>query len=347
MRRKTLYIYPNKAAVKIAKEAIDRRRKIPKSKRGGLDPAEAHEQGIGSGVNRARDIAAGKRINAYQVKAFFDRHRHNFLNAKAKGLRWEDSKAWQAWDLWGGEPLRKQVEKEVREDKKNREKNPHDLSHVQAYEPSRISNPPIKVKELRNRPDTVDVPSLSKLKVGDMVKISRNGERFWVKVVGFQRTKIHGAVANDLIFNEDLPQGTQIVFYKKHIFEHADQNPKKKDNKKDKEPRNFKVSRLPKRQYDKSKSTWMPTPTGRYRARLGTLPEYYQNMWAREYRRILRALKPNNITEDQKKTIASRMAWKRVKDEGCKLPTQKRSRDRDKDQRWICLESQSVRKKSD
>jgi len=122
--RKKLYIYPNKSAVKVAKRALERRKKLPKSKRGGLDAMEAHEQGIGSGVLRARDIAAGKRINAYQVKAFFDRHRSNFVKAKADGKKWEDSKAWQAWDLWGGEPLRKQVEKAVEKDKKMRKSNP-------------------------------------------------------------------------------------------------------------------------------------------------------------------------------------------------------------------------------
>jgi len=82
---------------------------------------QAHEQGIGSGVLRARDIAAGKRINAYQVKAFFDRHRHNYVKARADGKTWENSKAWQAWDLWGGEPLRRQVESAVKKDKKRAE----------------------------------------------------------------------------------------------------------------------------------------------------------------------------------------------------------------------------------
>lgn len=121
--RRELYIKPNKSAVKVAKRALERRKKLPKSKRGGLDPMEAYEQGVGSGVMRARDIANGKKINAYQVKAFFDRHRKNFVNANLKGLDWEDSKALQSWDLWGGEPLRKQVEKAVAADKK-RAKNP-------------------------------------------------------------------------------------------------------------------------------------------------------------------------------------------------------------------------------
>jgi len=94
-----LYIHPNKRAITIARKALERRKLVPKSKRGDLDPLEAHEEGIGSGVLRARDIAAGKRIDAYRVKAFFDRHRHNYLKAKAEGKRWEDSKALQAWDL--------------------------------------------------------------------------------------------------------------------------------------------------------------------------------------------------------------------------------------------------------
>lgn len=117
--RKTLYIKPNESAKKVAGRALERRKKLPRSKRGGLDAMQAHEEGVGSGVMRARDIASGKRINAYQVKAFFDRHRGNYVKAKADGKRWEDSKAWQAWDLWGGEPLRKQVESAVRKDNPN------------------------------------------------------------------------------------------------------------------------------------------------------------------------------------------------------------------------------------
>jgi len=120
--RRKLYIYPNKSSRDVARRALDRRKILPRSKRGGLDAIQAHEQGIGSGVMRARDIASGKRINAYQVKAFFDRHRHNYLKAKASGKKWEDSKALQAWDLWGGEPLRKQVEAAVRADKRKRAK---------------------------------------------------------------------------------------------------------------------------------------------------------------------------------------------------------------------------------
>ena len=43
--------------------------------------------GVGSGVLRARDIVAGKRVNAYQVNAFFNRHLKNYVNASIEGLK--------------------------------------------------------------------------------------------------------------------------------------------------------------------------------------------------------------------------------------------------------------------
>jgi len=115
--RKRLYIKPSQSAIRAARRGLEARRKAPRSKKGGLSPAQAHQEGVGSGVARARDIAAGKKVNAYQVKAFFDRHRGNYLDAKKKGLKAEESKIIQAWLLWGGEPLRKQATKAVERDK--------------------------------------------------------------------------------------------------------------------------------------------------------------------------------------------------------------------------------------
>jgi hypothetical protein len=119
--RKKLYIYPNKSSIKAAQRGLRAREKAPKSKKGGLDAMQAAEQGIGSGVLRARDIIAGKRINAYQVKAFFDRHQGNYYAAVAKGLRPEESRAIQAWLVWGGDPLYRQVKRAVERDKKGLE----------------------------------------------------------------------------------------------------------------------------------------------------------------------------------------------------------------------------------
>lgn len=122
--RRTLYIQPDAASIAAAKRGLEARKKAQKSKRGGLDPQQAHAEGVGSGVARARDIIAGKRVNAYQVKAFFDRHRNNYINAKLKKLKPEESKAIQAWLLWGGEPLRKLAIKAIEKDKRQRSVNP-------------------------------------------------------------------------------------------------------------------------------------------------------------------------------------------------------------------------------
>lgn len=73
----------------------------------------------------------------------------------------------------------------------------------------------------KEHPDTFEVPpeaNLKKIKPGDFVKLARNGERFWVKVTGFEKRRIHGAVANDLLRNDDLPYGTSIYFQKKNIY---------------------------------------------------------------------------------------------------------------------------------
>jgi len=75
---------------------------------------EAQLQGITSGVAQARKIAAGRRLDVRQVARFFARHRRNFETAKSKGLTLRTSKAIQAWDLWGGEPMRRFVEREIR-----------------------------------------------------------------------------------------------------------------------------------------------------------------------------------------------------------------------------------------
>ena len=60
-------VKPPKAAQDIAREALEVRASLPKSKRGGLTTREAGRQGVGSGIARARDIVAGKNLDAGQV----------------------------------------------------------------------------------------------------------------------------------------------------------------------------------------------------------------------------------------------------------------------------------------
>lgn len=75
----------------------------------------------------------------------------------------------------------------------------------------------------RKHPRTFQVPtaaSKAAIKPGDFVKVARNDERFWVRVTGFEKRRIHGAVDNKLKkrLNKDLPLGKKIYFQKKHIY---------------------------------------------------------------------------------------------------------------------------------
>ena len=213
--RKKLYIYPNKSAVKVAKRALERRKKLPKSKRGGLDAMEAHEQGIGSGVLRARDIAAGKRINAYQVKAFFDRHRSNFVKAKADGKKWEDSKAWQAWDLWGGEPLRKQVEAAVKKDKAEHEKE------------KLKKNPPAKKKRVKKKIKKVES------KLSEESHAMTKGAAIGTAVGGLAGSVLAPPVGGPIGAGAGAYTGAMIG--KEMVNHDRKENPKRKKKKKSKE----------------------------------------------------------------------------------------------------------------
>ncbi len=184
---KKLYIKPNKAAQKAAKRGLEARRKAPKSKRGGLDAIQASVEGVGSGVLRARDIVAGKRVNAYQVNAFFNRHRNNYLNARVDGLKPEESRAIQAWLLWGGEPLRKQAAAAVRKDKAKR--NPS-IPSMFGYEKSRLT----KVRF----PTPSDAPF--------------SGESMWVSIVQGDENSGIGTIDNDPQFFDLADYGDMIKY---------------------------------------------------------------------------------------------------------------------------------------
>lgn len=89
-----------------AKRGLEIRRNANKSDRGGLSNQEASKEGIGSGVQRAVNLANGDNLSLETIKrmkSFFARHRGNYEKAKAKNLRPEESKAIQAWLLWGGD----------------------------------------------------------------------------------------------------------------------------------------------------------------------------------------------------------------------------------------------------
>lgn len=108
-RHKVTWIAPPEAAQVVAREALRRQEALPPSRRGGLTPAKAGQFGITSGRDRARSIAAGELQPAEDLWAFFARFQGTFDAASDKA--WEQSKVQQAWDLWGGEPMREAVEK--------------------------------------------------------------------------------------------------------------------------------------------------------------------------------------------------------------------------------------------
>tara|TARA_B100001094_G_scaffold330121_1_gene394558 strand:+ start:2527 stop:3828 length:1302 start_codon:yes stop_codon:yes gene_type:complete len=86
-----------------AKKGLMLRRMQPKSKKAGLDARQAHAQGIGSGVARARDLIKGtvSYETVKRMKAYFDRHRGNYRLDKGKDPI--DDKGYVAGLLWGGE----------------------------------------------------------------------------------------------------------------------------------------------------------------------------------------------------------------------------------------------------
>lgn len=80
----------------------------------------------------------------------------------------------------------------------------------------------IDARALHSQFESFDIPNysdLKKLKPGDFVKLSRNGERFWVKISGYVGRRWHGAVVNNLICNIDLSFGDRIYFMRRHIYD--------------------------------------------------------------------------------------------------------------------------------
>lgn len=90
-----------------------------KSGKGGLTNKEASAQGIGSGVQRARNLANGDGLTLSTVKrmkAFFDRHAKN--KGIAAGKKPEDDAGHVSWLLWGGDAGRAWANKIVAQSEK-------------------------------------------------------------------------------------------------------------------------------------------------------------------------------------------------------------------------------------
>jgi hypothetical protein len=105
---------PPQSVADAAAKGLEYRQKASPSNRGGLTPAEASKQGIGSGVQRATNLKNRDNISPEVIQQI-----HNFLSrsegAKAidpkhKSEPWND-KGYVAWLLWGGDPAKAWVNK--------------------------------------------------------------------------------------------------------------------------------------------------------------------------------------------------------------------------------------------
>lgn len=96
---------PPPAVAAAAARGLELRAKASPSNKGGLTVSQAHQQGIGSGVQRAADLKNRKSLSPETVRrmhAFFSRHQKN--KAVDPGKSPEQDKGHQAWLLWGGDP---------------------------------------------------------------------------------------------------------------------------------------------------------------------------------------------------------------------------------------------------
>jgi hypothetical protein len=112
--REAFDVVPPKDAQRVAARALSIRASLPASRQGGLDKAEAARQGIRSGVEQAKRIAAGKTMDAKPIHRFFSRFATMVARARAAGKTPETSRAILAWDLWGGDPMRLAVARILR-----------------------------------------------------------------------------------------------------------------------------------------------------------------------------------------------------------------------------------------
>lgn len=127
---------PPEGAAAAAKKGLEYREKASPSNKGGLTPAEASKEGIGSGVQRAvnlknRDTLSSDTIK--QMHGFFSRHEQNKgIAPENKGEPWND-KGHVSWLLWGGDAARSWVDKVLGQMEKADEKEKADSKKAHFY----------------------------------------------------------------------------------------------------------------------------------------------------------------------------------------------------------------------
>ena len=109
---------PPQGVADAAAKGLELRQKASPSNRGGLTPAEAAKQGIGSGVQRAVNLKNRNTISPEvikQMRGFLSRaEKSSKISPENKGTPWND-KGYVAWLLWGGDPAKAWVDKIIRQ----------------------------------------------------------------------------------------------------------------------------------------------------------------------------------------------------------------------------------------
>jgi len=82
----------------------------------------------------------------------------------------------------------------------------------------------IDAQEMKKKhPKTFEAPTqkeLEELKVDQFVKVSAEGERFWVELLQVKEQKMTGTVANDLVRSEHgLKFGDIVEIEKRHVYQ--------------------------------------------------------------------------------------------------------------------------------
>ena len=97
---------PPRAVRNAARRGLELRRRYG---RGGLSTSQASDQGIGSGVQRASNLASGRAVSLdtiRRMRAFFSRHRGNNRPSQRESDGGPTAGT-IAWLLWGGDPGRR------------------------------------------------------------------------------------------------------------------------------------------------------------------------------------------------------------------------------------------------
>ena len=85
-----------------------------------------------------------------------------------------------------------------------------------------MKNEFVNAQEMQNRyPGMFKAPSaaeLAAIKQGDFIKVCRNDERFWIRVIGADRKTVTGTIDNHLDRNPDLLLGLIVTVDKDRVY---------------------------------------------------------------------------------------------------------------------------------